>query len=142
MYWYRGCKEVGEHDGIRRPRNNSHPGGSMRCGIVKLHYRFSRVRISPAVQDISERLKCVLAEAGAVKLCLRWEPIDQDGAADAQEHGGHSFADADRGAHSCGDFIGWQAPDPLMFIVLSKSWLIPSHNIAEIDASLAFKELK
>jgi hypothetical protein len=32
-----------------------------------------------------------LAEVGAVKLCLRWEPIDQDGPADAQEHGEHSF---------------------------------------------------
>jgi hypothetical protein len=26
MDWYRGCKDVGEHDGIRRPRNNSHSG--------------------------------------------------------------------------------------------------------------------
>jgi hypothetical protein len=43
-----------------------------------------------------------LAEVGAVKLCLRWEPIDQDGAAYAQEHGEHSFADADRESHSCG----------------------------------------
>jgi hypothetical protein len=63
------------------------PGRSMRCAIVKMHYRSSRVRISPAVQDMSEWVKHVLAEVGAVKLCLRWEPIDQDGAADAQEHG-------------------------------------------------------
>jgi hypothetical protein len=78
------------------------PGGSMRCGIVKMHYPSSRVRISPAVQDISEQLKHVLAEVGAGKLCLRWEPIDQDGAADAQEQGEHRFPDADRGSHSCG----------------------------------------
>jgi putative N-acetylmannosamine-6-phosphate epimerase len=82
------------------------PGRSMRCGIVKMHYRSSRVRISPAVQDMSERLKSILAEVGAVKLCLSWEPLDQDGAADAQEHGEQSFADADRGSHSCGDLVG------------------------------------
>jgi hypothetical protein len=33
---------------------------------------------------------------------LMWEPIDQKGAADAQEDGEHSFADADRGSHTCG----------------------------------------
>jgi hypothetical protein len=82
------------------------PGRLMRCGIVKMHYRSSRVRISPAVQDMSERHKHVLAEGGAVKLCLMWEPIDQNGAADAQEHGEHSFADADGGSHSCGDLVG------------------------------------
>ena len=82
------------------------PGRSMRCGIVKMHYRSSRVRISPAVQDMSERLKHVLAEVGSVKLRSRWKPIDQDGAADAQEHGEHSFAAADRGSHSCGDLVG------------------------------------
>jgi hypothetical protein len=43
-----------------------------------------------------------LAEVDAVTLCLRWERIDQDGAADAREHGEHRFADADRGSHSCG----------------------------------------
>jgi hypothetical protein len=82
------------------------PGRSMRCGIVKIHYRSSRVLISPGVQDMSEQLKHVLAEVRAVKLCMRWEPIDQDGAADAQEHGEDSFAEADRGSHSCGDFVG------------------------------------
>jgi hypothetical protein len=82
------------------------PGRSMTCGIAEMHYRSSRVRISPAVQDRSERLKHVLAEVGAVKLCLRWEPIDQDCAADGQEQGEHSFADADRGSHSCGDLVG------------------------------------
>jgi hypothetical protein len=78
------------------------PGRSIRCDSVKMHYRSSRVRISPAVQDMSECLKHFLAKVGAVKLCMRWEPIDQDGAADTQEHGEHSFADADRGSHSCG----------------------------------------
>jgi hypothetical protein len=67
---------------------------------------------------MSERLKHVLAEIDAVKLCLKGESIDQDGIADAQEHGEHPFADAGRGSHSCGDLIGWQAPDPVMFIVL------------------------
>jgi hypothetical protein len=43
-------------------------GRSMRGGIVKMHYRFSRVRVSPAVQDMSERLKHILAEVGTVKL--------------------------------------------------------------------------
>jgi hypothetical protein len=47
-----------------------------------------------------------LAEVGAVKLCLRWEPSDPGGAADAQEHGEHSCADTDRGSHSCGDLAG------------------------------------
>jgi hypothetical protein len=82
------------------------PGRSMRCGSVKMHYRSSRVRILPAVQDMSEQLKHVLAEVCAVTLCLRWEPIDQDGAVDAQYHGEHSFARADRDSHSCADLVG------------------------------------
>jgi hypothetical protein len=64
------------------------PGRLMRCGIVKMNYRSFRVRISPAVEHMSERLKHVLAEIGAVILCLRWEPIDQDGAADGEGSNG------------------------------------------------------
>jgi hypothetical protein len=67
---------------------------------------------------MSEQLKQVLAEVGGVKFCLRWEPIDQDGAADAQEHDEQSFVDADRASHSCGELVGCQALNPLMFIVL------------------------
>jgi hypothetical protein len=44
------------------------PGRSRKYGIVKMHYRSSRVRISPAVQDMSKRLKYVVAEVGPLNL--------------------------------------------------------------------------
>jgi hypothetical protein len=83
--------KVEEHDGIGSPRHNSESWLTHQVDIVKMHSRSCRVHISPAVQNLSERIDHVLTEGVAVELFPREEPVDEDGAPDAQKYCEHHF---------------------------------------------------
>jgi hypothetical protein len=60
------------------------PGWPKRCDILNMHYRSCRVHISPALQNLSERLEHVLTEVATVEHHPRVDPVDKDDAPDAK----------------------------------------------------------
>jgi hypothetical protein len=64
------------------------------------------MHVSPAVQNLSEQVEHVLTEGVTVQLLSSVEPIDKDGAPEAQKHCEHRFWGDYRASHSRWDFIG------------------------------------
>jgi hypothetical protein len=55
-------------------------GRSIKCGIVKMHYRYWRICSAPALQDLRKRPEHLFLEVAAIDLFPEWNPIDEDGA--------------------------------------------------------------
>jgi hypothetical protein len=77
----------------------------MSCGFVKMEYQSCGMCRTPAVQDLGNPLEYFFTEVASVESFPVCEPIDEDGAVDAQEHCEYGFS----ATVVCTTFVGTSA---------------------------------